>query len=333
YSGPFESRLTQELNDFCTWATPTAKEIAVREHVIQRVTHLVSSAVGGGYGGTGRGSGGKYTCVRFGSYATGLYLPDGDVDLTFVAEDSSSVGAGGSASTRTGTSIAVPSNKANQRGNHKGKKRNVPRNHSAELLDTLKQIRNALFRNPLYTNVFFIAFARVPIIKFSDTLVGVHYDISVGAGGGEESVKMVKAFVEEVPMFKELVLVVKQILAAEGLNDAGKAGLGGFATSLIVRAFLKSHRELFPHRYTSSSTTTTTQTTPLGPLLLDFLHYFTFYFDHKTMMIRPTFSTASEIFVPKAGIFWSDSKYHPQIVIQNPLEPERNVAAATGAQK
>ncbi|CDO91856.1 unnamed protein product [Kluyveromyces dobzhanskii CBS 2104] len=111
-----------------------------------------------------------------------------------------------------------------------------------------KENRNALYslasflkRKDLATQVEVIAKARVPIIKFVEPESRIHIDVSFERTNGLEAARVIRAWLDEQPGLRELVLIVKQFLHARRLNNVHTGGLGGYSIICLVYTFLKLH--------------------------------------------------------------------------------------------
>ncbi|KAJ3311738.1 hypothetical protein HDU93_005094, partial [Gonapodya sp. JEL0774] len=108
--------------------------------------------------------------------------------------------------------------------------------------------------------------ARVPIVKYKDSLTGIPVDVSFNQLSGITTARIVKSFVNDPksgPAVKPLVLLVKQFLQQRGLNEVYSGGLGSYAVTVLVVGFLRMHP------YVRSGAIKPEEN--LGVLLLDFL--------------------------------------------------------------
>jgi Poly(A) RNA polymerase, mitochondrial-like, central palm domain len=78
--------------------------------------------------------------------------------------------------------------------------------------------------------------ARVPLVKMHDTKSGCQVDVSFHQGNGPENSRMVATLLEEMPIARPLVLVLKYYLQQRGLNE-GSSVFGGCVV-LIPSRFL-----------------------------------------------------------------------------------------------
>lgn len=86
-----------------------------------------------------------------------------------------------------------------------------------------------------------VSHARVPIIKYVDANSRIPIDVSFEQRSGLVSVKTVKSWLKEEPALKLLVMVVRRFLRVYDLHEVFHGGIGGFATICMVHAFLRNH--------------------------------------------------------------------------------------------
>lgn len=142
------------------------------------------------------------TITVFGSYDTKLYLPSADIDVVV-------------------------------RGIFSSNRTTVPLKKVAALL-VQKEIAES-------SSVRIIDKARIPIIKFKDSLLGFDVDVSFNVDSGTESAEILKALLDLIPSIKPLTLVVKQFLCMRQLNEVFSGGLGSYGVVLLIVSFLQMH--------------------------------------------------------------------------------------------
>lgn len=187
-----------------------------------------------------------------------------------------------------------------------------------------KENRNSLYslasflkRKDLATQVEVIAKARVPIIKFVEPESRIHIDVSFERTNGLEAARIIRAWLQEQPGLRELVLIVKQFLNARRLNNVHNGGLGGYSIICLVYTFLKLHPRILTGDIDPLDN--------LGVLLIDFFELYGKNFGYDDVAI---------------SVAESDAKYlvkddHPDLiagrprfslVIQDPGDPSNNIS-------
>lgn len=86
-----------------------------------------------------------------------------------------------------------------------------------------------------------VSHARVPIIKYVDANSKIPIDISFEQRSGLVSVQTVKTWLKDEPALKLLVMVVRRFLRVYQLHEVFHGGIGGFATICMVHSFLRNH--------------------------------------------------------------------------------------------
>lgn len=187
YHGPSPMlHLHEDLLDFYEAYRPTPPEAEARSALVTRLSSLVASIWP------------QASIKVFGSYSTGLYLPQSDIDLVCVG---------------TGTEQAS----------------------KQERVNALHAFANAL-RHASWTSssLEVIERAKVPIVKFVDGPSGVAVDVCIETRDGLVSSSLTKKAARQFPAYKVLVLVLKRFLHERGLHDTFSGGVGSFLLQLMV---------------------------------------------------------------------------------------------------
>ena len=147
----------------------------------------------------------------FGSYAAGLYLPTGDLDLVYLIR-----GKGLRPDLLTGL---PPKPRQNDFYRWAG----LLRKHDVAQPGSLQVIYHA----------------KVPIIKFIERRSGLRIDLSFGNDTGLVAIKTFQEWQTQYPTMPIIVAIVKHFLMVRGLNDNATGGLGGFSVICLVTSFLQ----------------------------------------------------------------------------------------------
>lgn len=153
----------------------------------------------------------------FGSFASGLYLPNADIDLVLLS----------TSFRRTGVKTF---------GERKG-----------QIYAFSAFLKNQNIAVP--GSVETIAHARVPILKFVDKLTGLKVDLSFDNDSGLIANRTFQQWKSEYPAMPVIVSVIKQFLLLRGLNEVPTGGLGGFSITCLVTSLLQHmpHGNLYPN--------------------------------------------------------------------------------------
>eukprot|EP00160_Parvularia_atlantis_P017150 Unigene5776_Nuclearia_a/m.17648 Unigene5776_Nuclearia_a/g.17648 ORF Unigene5776_Nuclearia_a/g.17648 Unigene5776_Nuclearia_a/m.17648 type:complete len:380 (+) Unigene5776_Nuclearia_a:454-1593(+) len=122
--------------------------------------------------------------------------------------------------------------------------------------------------------------ARVPIIKLTDSLLGVRIDISFNVGNGIKTAALIREMVAAQPALKPLTFVVKQFLLQRQLNEVFTGGLSSFSILSMIASFLQMHPLV------QAGTIDPMQN--LGVLLLEFFELYGLFFNYNRVGISIT---------------------------------------------
>ncbi len=89
-------------------------------------------------------------------------------------------------------------------------------------------------------HVRFISRARVPIIKFRDAEFGIDIDISANQNDGHQSSEVVKRYLQQYPLAKPLVLILRRWLNERDWDVVYHGGLGSYAVLVFFLRYLTS---------------------------------------------------------------------------------------------
>ncbi|KAF2857564.1 Nucleotidyltransferase [Piedraia hortae CBS 480.64] len=181
----------------------------------------------------------------FGSFAAGLYLPTADMDL--VALSAEYRHAGCRMLCQSSTSMRKVANQ-------------------------LKMQRVAL------SGVTVIAKAKVPILKFKDSVTGIRVDVSFENSSGIHANETFLEWKRLYPTMPILVVLIKQMLAMRGLNEVFTGGVGGFTVTCLVVSLL----QLMPAVQSGNMD----PRMHLSDVLLEFLELYGVKFDIRCVGIR-----------------------------------------------
>ncbi|XP_016982020.1 inactive non-canonical poly(A) RNA polymerase protein Trf4-2 [Drosophila rhopaloa] len=212
--------LHQEIEQFYSYIQSTPTEFYFRAEAVRRIEDVVLAIWPG-------------ACVEvFGSFRTGLNLPDSDIDLVVHYGHY----------WNPGTPLHELESELVARG--------VPEPDTVCVLDK----------------------ASVPVVKFTERVSRIKFDVTFNAAAsGVQAAELIKEFIRQFPELPKLVMVLKQFLSLQGLNEVySSGGVSSYALTLMVISFLQQQARN-NKRYTSNN--------KLGLLLLQFLDYYGRKFD------------------------------------------------------
>ncbi|KIY51968.1 Nucleotidyltransferase [Fistulina hepatica ATCC 64428] len=195
-----EQKLHHEIEAYMKYLQPDSHETATRAQAFQRVKDCVKSLFN------------QSAINTFGSSATGLSSPTGDIDIV----------------------ISTPYELK-------------PHVRKKLLFDISQRLRYHNIANEVLVNHW----ARIPIVTFTTVpeLGSFSVDIGINNNDGLSAVKVVKYYLDTMPALKPLVLVVKGLLSRHGLNDASKGGLGSYGIIWMCVSLLQRNPGGQPDSY------------------------------------------------------------------------------------
>ncbi|KAL0946483.1 hypothetical protein HGRIS_012700 [Hohenbuehelia grisea] len=188
--------LHTEVEAFVKWVSPTPVEDEIRGLIVQQVTAAVCKGFP------------DASVLPFGSFATKLYLPLGDIDLVILSD-----------------SMAYSSKDT-----------------------VLQSLAHVLKRAGITDRVTIVAKAKVPIVKFTSTHGRFNVDISVNQGNGVVSGQIINGFLRDMHAggiaLRALVLIAKAFLSQRSMNEVYTGGLGSYSIVCLAVSFLQMHPKI-----------------------------------------------------------------------------------------
>ena len=151
----------------------------------------------------------------------------------------------------------------------------------------------------------------VPVIKYTDKLTDVKVDISFNHSSGLDSAFVIKQYMDLYPFLPKLVLVLKQFLVEQELNEVYKGGISSYSLILLIVSFLQRHPRYGGTDFSSAN---------LGELLIEFFELYGCRFNYMKTGIS----------VENGGSYISkeDEEVPMQdfLYIRDPTNPNENAA-------
>jgi len=160
--------------------------------------------------------------------------------------------------------------------------------------------------------------ASVPIVKLTDLQTDIKVDISFNVPNSVKSAKLIMKFMEEYPILKYLVLVLKQFLLQRDLNEVFTGGISSYSLILLTVSFL----QLNPRE------DATNPKINLGIMLIEFFELYGRHFNYLNTGIRIKNGGA---YVPKDDITREmDNGHRPSLLcIEDPLTPGNDIGRSS----
>ncbi|KAJ7087544.1 hypothetical protein B0H15DRAFT_922935 [Mycena belliarum] len=192
--------LHREVEGFVKWISPTPQEDEIRGLVVAIISRAVTASFP------------DATVFPFGSYATKLYLPLGDIDLVIRSQ-----------------SMAYADKHA-----------------------VLTALATTIKRSGITNKVTIIAKAKVPIVKFitNHEYGRFNVDLSINQENGIVAGGIINGFLKDFGgagnclALRALVLLTKLFLSQRGMNEVYTGGLGSYAIVCLVISFLQMHPKI-----------------------------------------------------------------------------------------
>ncbi|KAF9329289.1 hypothetical protein BG006_007600 [Podila minutissima] len=105
----------------------------------------------------------------------------------------------------------------------------------------LYTLSSTLRREGVAKELIVIAKARVPLVKFKETISDLPVDISFNITNGIDGARTAKQYMDEVPALRSLTLLVKHFLMTKALNEVFHGGIGSLTTMIMIMSFLQMH--------------------------------------------------------------------------------------------
>ena len=232
-------KLHYEILDFCDFIKLTEEEINNRENTFNQIKGLIEEKFT------------EYKCVLYGSFKTGLSLPDSDIDILIVEKDD---------------------NKINEENSEKERDK---------ITGAIQKIYNMLFDTKNFTYIEMIK-AKVPIIKCTLKETEVNVDISFFRRNGADAVKTVEKVIEIFPEIRPLTLVIKYTLRQRQLNEIYKGGISSFIIFSLIYYYMSDVRKKILDDIKNGKNE---GELTLGHLLVGFFNFYGFMFNYDKLGI------------------------------------------------
>ncbi|RUS11123.1 hypothetical protein BC937DRAFT_87961, partial [Endogone sp. FLAS-F59071] len=120
--------------------------------------------------------------------------------------------------------------------------------------------------------------AKVPIIKFIETVTRIHVDVSFNLTTGIASARISKRLLRSAPALRPLTMVMKHFLHQRGLNQVFSGGLGSYSVMCMIMSFLQVHPKVVSGEIKAEHN--------LGVLLIEFFELYGKLFNYENVGIR-----------------------------------------------
>ncbi|KAF9183816.1 long-chain fatty acid-CoA ligase [Haplosporangium sp. Z 11] len=144
--------------------------------------------------------------------------------------------------------------------------------------EDLRTLAGLLRRENIGENITVIARAKVPIVKFKESISGIPVDISFNITNGIDSARIATKLLEELPVLRPLTMVLKHFLMIKRFNEVFTGGLGSYTTMIMILSFLQMHPKIQSKRIDPEDN--------LGTLLIEFFELYGLCFNYSEVGIK-----------------------------------------------
>ncbi len=215
----------------------------------------------------------------FGSFETKLYLPSSDIDMVILSSE-------------TGELYEKPQH--------------------------LRKLGHWLQKAGIAEKVQVITSARVPIVKFIDTVTKINVDISFNKPGGVIAANVVKSYIAKMPALRPMVIFIKHFLNMRGMNEVYLGGLGSYSIICLVISFLQRHPKVAPGQIQQEEN--------LGVLLIEFFELYGKRFNYDLVGIS---INGPGRYFDKLDYDWQRRGQPYLLSIEDPTDPENDIAKSS----
>lgn len=289
--------------------------LEIKQKMIEKITQIVQNMES------------TYTVEVYGSHRTGLCMHWSDIDLCISPQEQSFAFDAKETLNQINARLEQERGFANPWITHVNYKRGASMplvTITCSLGALMRQENMAMLpKNPAYAAVYERSIC-IDITVSQNESVGGHRHLGI------ECCELVEQYVKDCWIIEPLLLVLKQMLKVNGLNEPFKGGLSSYGLLLMIVGFLQ---------HKAYDNPCDPQSINLGQILLEFLQYFS-AFDYKAKQIHcrkpeegETGQYLREVVAqrqPDSQIMTQFYTPEPQIMyIVDPLKPGNNVAKSS----
>jgi len=126
-------------------------------------------------------------------------------------------------------------------------------------------------------NIQFVRNAKVPVVKMTDRRTGIACDFTFNQKCGMKAVKFIREFLQEYPVLKYLILILKGCLKGWSIGEVYLGGINSYCLIYLIINFLQ-----IPGVYDVQSQ----QPVNIFILLMKFFHYYGMVYDFENNKIK-----------------------------------------------
>ena len=222
-------KLHYEILDFYKFIQLTDTEIKLRNKTFNEIKDVIELNFP------------NYKCSLYGSFITGLSLPNSDIDILITRKD------------------------------EEKEKINLQKN----LLD----IYTILKQKNIFTDLEMIN-AKVPIITGLYISTKIHVDISLFKKNGVDAAEIINKIIAIYPEIRPLMLLIKYVIRQRNLNQIYTGGISSFIIFTLLYYYIADSRKIIESEISNNNGEKERLLT-LGHLLVGFFNFYAFEFKYE----------------------------------------------------
>ena len=222
-------KLHYEILDFYKFIQLTDTEIKLRNKTFNEIKDIIELNFP------------NYKCSLYGSFITGLSLPNSDIDILITRKD------------------------------EEKEKINLQKN----LLD----IYTILKQKNIFTDLEMIN-AKVPIITGLYISTKIHVDISLFKKNGVDAAEIINKIIAIYPEIRPLMLLIKYVIRQRNLNQIYTGGISSFIIFTLLYYYIADSRKIIESEISNNNGEKERLLT-LGHLLVGFFNFYGFEFRYE----------------------------------------------------
>ena len=222
-------KLHYEILDFYKFIQLTDTEIKLRNKTFNEIKDIIELNFP------------NYKCSLYGSFITGLSLPNSDIDILITRKD------------------------------EEKEKINLQKN--------LLEIYTILKQKNIFTDLEMIN-AKVPIITGLYISTKIHVDISLFKKNGVDAAEIINKIIAIYPEIRPLMLLIKYVIRQRNLNQIYTGGISSFIIFTLLYYYIADSRKIIESEISNNNGEKERLLT-LGHLLVGFFNFYAFEFKYE----------------------------------------------------
>ncbi|TDG49966.1 hypothetical protein AWZ03_003476 [Drosophila navojoa] len=185
----------------------------------------------------------------------------------------------------------------------------------------LLELRDTLIARGVADDINVLDKASVPVVKFTEQISRIKFDISFNTTSGVKAAELVQQYIEQFPELPKLVMVLKQYLLLQGLNEVySSGGISSYSVTLMCISFLQQQP--------LSEAKNCKNDNKLGKLLLKFLDFYGRKFDYFKygISIRGSGGIVEKCVLQNS---FSHGNWLSVLTIEDPITPTNDIGRSS----